>query len=131
MVAEDIKLSECAMHTHRHCPYCDEPTVCMKKLANDGETLCRHCYQRIRVNPLMKYSVPPLMVVCTFLLFQFKIMIAGTVLFFPTIIMIAGWNIIAVRWFVLSTIADDDFPPPAKAPKSRSLAGTREQAAGD
>ena len=118
MVAEDIKLSECAMHTHRHCPYCDEPTVCMKKLANDGETLCRHCYQRIRVNPMMKYSVPPLMVVCTFLLFQFKIMIAG-------------WNIIAVRWFVLSTIADDDFPPPAKAPKSRSLAGTREQAAGD
>lgn len=119
------------MHTHRHCPSCKQPEVCMMKLANNGETLCRHCFQRIRVSRLMKYSVPPFMAISTFLFFQFEIMIAGTVLFFPTIILVAGWDIFAVRWFALTTIADKDFPPPATHESSRFPAGAGKRARGD
>lgn len=86
----------------------------MRQLADNNETLCRYCFQRVRVNCWFSLGVAPAMALITFLLFQWQWLIAGAVLFFPTVIVVAGRDIIAVRWFPLTIMDDPNFPPPEK-----------------
>lgn len=97
------------MYTHRRCPCCKSRSICMKALANSGKFMCRECWQPVRVSRLWRYGANLFMLVSTFLLFQFTFRFAGAILFFPSLMLLAGNDIYAVRWFPLTRFKDSDF----------------------
>ena len=63
----------------------------MKALANSGKFMCRECWQPVRVSRLWRYGATLFMLVSTFLM------------------LLAGNDIYAVRWFPLTRFKDSDF----------------------